>query len=65
MIAEMSTVISVKNLVKRYGKLSAVDGISFEVQKGEVFGLLGAYIEPNDGMPDASLFCSGKNNCQR
>ncbi|MCR4277944.1 MAG: ABC transporter ATP-binding protein [Candidatus Berkelbacteria bacterium] len=37
----MSTVISVKNLVKRYGKLSAVDGISFEVQKGEVFGLLG------------------------
>ena len=37
----MSVVISVKNLVKRYGKLSAVDGVSFEVQKGEVFGLLG------------------------
>ncbi len=34
-------VISVKNLVKRYGKLAAVNGVSFEVQKGEVFGLLG------------------------
>ena len=37
----MTAVISVKNLVKNYGKLAAVDGISFEVQKGEVFGLLG------------------------
>ena len=37
----MTAVISVKNLVKNYGKLPAVDGISFEVQKGEVFGLLG------------------------
>lgn len=37
----MSVVISVKNLVKHYGKLAAVNGISFEVQKGEVFGLLG------------------------
>jgi ABC-2 type transport system ATP-binding protein len=34
-------VISVKNLIKKYGKLTAVDNISFEVNKGEVFGLLG------------------------
>jgi len=34
-------VIKVKDLVKRYGNLTAVDGISFEVQKGELFGLLG------------------------
>ena len=34
-------VISVKNLVKKYGRLKAVDNISFEVQKGEIFGLLG------------------------
>lgn len=37
----MQNVIEVKNLVKKYGKLVAVNGISFEVKKGEVFGLLG------------------------
>lgn len=37
----MANVISIKNLVKKYGNLSAVDNISFEVKKGEVFGLLG------------------------
>jgi ABC-2 type transport system ATP-binding protein len=34
-------VIAVKNLVKVYGDLRAVDGISFEVEKGEVFAFLG------------------------
>ncbi|HVX48584.1 MAG TPA: ABC transporter ATP-binding protein [Chitinophagaceae bacterium] len=34
-------IISVKDLVKRYGKLDAVKGISFEVYEGEIFGLLG------------------------
>jgi ABC-2 type transport system ATP-binding protein len=29
-------------LVKRFGKVTALDGISFEVQRGEVFGFLGA-----------------------
>lgn len=38
---KMEKVIVVKNLVKKYGKLIAVDGISFEVKKGEIFGLLG------------------------
>lgn len=33
--------ITVSNLVKRYGKFTAVDGISFEVREGEIFGLLG------------------------
>ena len=37
----MQNVIEVKNLVKKYGKLVAVNGISFEVKKGEIFGLLG------------------------
>ncbi len=36
-----SPVISVENLVKRYGGFTAVDGISFAVGKGEIFGLLG------------------------
>jgi linearmycin/streptolysin S transport system ATP-binding protein len=34
-------VIQVKNLVKKYGTLRAVDGISFHVGRGELFGLLG------------------------
>ncbi|HEX4167080.1 MAG TPA: ABC transporter ATP-binding protein [Bryobacteraceae bacterium] len=35
--------IAVKNLVKRYSKAktNAVDGVSFEVKRGEIFGLLG------------------------
>jgi len=37
----MDKVIEVKNLVKKYGNLSAVDGISLDVRKGEIFGLLG------------------------
>ena len=34
-------VIQVENLVKVYGEVRAVDGISFEVHQGEVFGMLG------------------------
>lgn len=37
----MSNIIEVKNLVKKYETLTAVDGISFEVREGEIFGLLG------------------------
>src|SRR5690349_22240216 len=33
--------IEVDGLVKRYDDLTAVDGISFEVQAGEFFGILG------------------------
>jgi len=35
------TVIRVTDFRKVYGDLAAVDGISFEVQRGEIFGLLG------------------------
>src|SRR3954471_6799696 len=35
------TIISVRNLVKKYGDFQAVKGISFDVQEGEIFGLLG------------------------
>jgi ABC-2 type transport system ATP-binding protein len=37
-----SKVIVVEHLVKRFGSFTAVDNISFEVQKGEIFGFLGA-----------------------
>lgn len=33
--------ISVKNLSKKYGSFTAVDDISFEVEKGEIVGFLG------------------------
>ena len=35
-------VLQVSNLVKKFGELTPVDGISFEIQKGEILGLLGA-----------------------
>jgi ABC-2 type transport system ATP-binding protein len=38
---QTSPVIVVQDLKKRYGDLQAVDGISFQVQRGEVFGMLG------------------------
>ena len=37
----MSSIVEVRDLVKRYGEFAAVDGISFEIEEGEVFGLIG------------------------
>ncbi|HEY1407864.1 MAG TPA: ABC transporter ATP-binding protein, partial [Promineifilum sp.] len=34
-------VIEVKDLLKRYGDRNVVDGISFTVREGEIFGVLG------------------------
>jgi ABC-2 type transport system ATP-binding protein len=36
-----NTIISVKDLHKKYGDFHAVKGISFDVYEGEIFGLLG------------------------
>lgn len=55
--------IEVKNVTKKYGGLTAVDNISFEIKEGEIIGLLGpngagksttmnmitGYIEPTEG----------------
>jgi len=35
-------VIEIDNLTKKFGDFTAVDAISFEVEKGEIFGFLGA-----------------------
>jgi ABC-type multidrug transport system ATPase subunit len=43
--------IDVRGLSKRYGKLEAVRGITFEVNRGEMFGLIGP-----DGAGKTSTF---------
>ncbi len=35
------TILEVKDLTKRYGRKTVVNGISFEVKEGEIFGILG------------------------
>ncbi len=37
----MNNAIEVRQIVKRFGDFVAVDGITFDVQRGEIFGLLG------------------------
>ncbi len=37
----MENVVEVKNLVKSFGDLNAIDGISLNIKQGEIYGLLG------------------------
>jgi ABC-2 type transport system ATP-binding protein len=37
----MTEMVEVRNLKKKYGDKQAVDGVSFSVKKGEIFGILG------------------------
>ena len=34
-------IVQVRNLTKRFGEFTAVDGVSFEIRQGEILGLLG------------------------
>jgi ABC-2 type transport system ATP-binding protein len=34
-------IISVENLIKKYGDYTALDGLNFSVEKGDIFGFLG------------------------
>jgi multidrug/hemolysin transport system ATP-binding protein len=49
----MSSAITVAHLTKRYGTFTAVDDISFEVEKGSVFGFLG----PNGAGKSTTIGC--------
>ncbi len=42
MVDNIDKSISVRNLTKKFGSFTAVDHISFDVRKGEIFGFLGA-----------------------
>jgi ABC-2 type transport system ATP-binding protein len=46
-------IVSVKNLVKRYGSLIALDHFSLQVEEGEIFGLLG----PNGSGKTTAINC--------
>ncbi len=37
----METILTLKNLDKKYGKVHAVNNLSFEIKKGNVYGILG------------------------
>ena len=47
----MSAVLEVEKVVKHFGAVRAVDGISFSVEEGEIFGIAG----PN-GSGKSTLF---------
>lgn len=37
----MNTILTINNLTKRFGSLTAVDDLSFTIEKGNVYGILG------------------------
>ncbi|WP_264534659.1 ABC transporter ATP-binding protein [Flavobacterium sp. N1736] len=37
----METILTIENLNKRYGRIQALKNVSFEIQKGRVYGILG------------------------
>lgn len=73
---DKSAVLKVKNLSKHFGSTRAVDGVSFEVNQGEIFGFLGPngagktttircildFLRPNSGEIEIFGYNSSKSN---
>jgi ABC-2 type transport system ATP-binding protein len=53
MKTQNGTVVAVKNLVKQYPGVTAVDEISFDVHRGEIFGMVG----PNGAGKTTTIEC--------
>jgi len=49
----MNNIIEVKNLTKKFNGLTAVDRISFEVKKGEIFGFASLFNFGDVGKTDS------------
>ncbi len=49
----MKEVVKIKDLKKHFGKVKAVDGVSFDVKKGEILGFLG----PNGAGKTTTIRC--------
>ena len=47
----METILSIRNLDKKYGRVHAVNDLSFDIQKGTVYGILG----PNGSRKSTTL----------
>jgi ABC-2 type transport system ATP-binding protein len=77
-INNKKNLISVRNLVKRYGDKVAIDDVSFDVYSGEIFGFLGpneagktttikmivGFLEPTSGSVEVNTYNIQKDPLQ-